>query len=88
MLLCATLFREIKHFAEIERHLQEFAARRQRLGAVEHPDVVQTEESPSEDVLPVGILAIHPPGKIQGRQTINYCHTALIHVCVMCVLLF
>ena len=47
--------------------LLEVAADGQRRRAVEDPDVVEPEESPLEDVLPLGILAVHPPGEVQEQ---------------------
>jgi hypothetical protein len=35
--------------------------------AVEHANVVQPEKAAREDVLPLRILPVHPPGKIQEQ---------------------
>ena len=35
--------------------------------AVEHADVVHAEEAALEDVLPVGVLVVHPPGEIDHQ---------------------
>src|SRR6516162_2425212 len=42
-------------------------ARRQRLRAVENGDVVETEKATLEDVVPVPVLAVDPPGVIQQQ---------------------
>jgi hypothetical protein len=41
--------------------LLEVAAGGERLGAVEDADVVEAEEAAREDVLSLGVLAVHPP---------------------------
>ena len=43
------------------------AAGRQRRAPVEHPDVVEAEKPPLEDVLSIGVFTIHPPGKVQQQ---------------------
>ena len=43
------------------------AAGRQRRTPVEHPDVVEAEKPPLEDVLSIGVFTIHPPGKVQQQ---------------------
>ena len=43
------------------------AAIGQRLGAVEHADVVQAQESAFENVVAFGVLAVHPPGEIHQQ---------------------
>jgi hypothetical protein len=40
---------------------------RQRSAAVEHPDVVEPAEAALEDVAPGGVLAVDPPGEVQGE---------------------
>src|SRR5204863_6289009 len=43
--------------------LLEIAAAGHWCAAIEHADVIQTEESALEDVFPFRILPVHPPGK-------------------------
>jgi hypothetical protein len=43
------------------------AAGGQGRAAVEHPDVVQAEESSLEHIVAGGILAVDPPGEIQQQ---------------------
>ena len=43
------------------------AAGRQGCATVEHPDIIEAEEAALEDVFPIGVLAIDPPGKIQEQ---------------------
>src|SRR4029077_20265103 len=40
---------------------------RQWRAAIEHPDVVEPEEATLENILSVGVFAIHPPCKIQQQ---------------------
>ena len=42
-------------------------ARRQRLRAVEDGDVVEAEKAALEDIMPVPVLAIDPPGVVQQQ---------------------
>src|SRR5439155_1841537 len=37
----------------------------ERRGAVEDADVVEAEKTALEDVLSLGVLAVHPPGEVQ-----------------------
>ena len=43
--------------------LLEMAAVRKRFVTVEYPDVVEPEKSTLEDIVALGVLAIHPPGE-------------------------
>ena len=43
--------------------LFEMAAVGKRVVAVEHADVVESEEPALENILPFGVLAVHPPGE-------------------------
>src|SRR4029079_1992730 len=43
------------------------SARRQRLRAIEHADFVEPEKSACEKVMPLGILAVHPPGEVEQQ---------------------
>ncbi len=43
------------------------AAAGQRLAAVEDADVVEAQEAALENVLALGVLAVHPPGEIQQQ---------------------
>ena len=47
--------------------LLEVTAGRQRRAAIEHADVVEAQEAALEDVLALGVLAIHPPGEVQEQ---------------------
>ena len=42
------------------------AAGGQRRAAVEDADVVEAEEAALEDVLALGVLAVHPPGELSS----------------------
>src|ERR1041385_3887707 len=42
-----------------------------RLAAIEHTDVVETEKPAFEDVVALGIFAIHPPGKVEQHFVKN-----------------
>jgi hypothetical protein len=62
---------DAQHRGAVERHprraigLGELAAGGQRLAAVEDADVVQAEEAAGEEVLPLHVLAVHPPGEVE-----------------------
>src|SRR4051794_8249304 len=62
-----------QHVQTVGRHparpirLLDRAARRKRSASIEHADVVETEKSTLKDILPVEILAVHPPGEIQQQ---------------------
>ena len=43
------------------------AAAGQRLAAVEDADVVEPEKAALEDVVALGVLAVHPPGEIEQQ---------------------
>src|SRR6516162_1917689 len=45
--------------------LVDVTARRQLTAAVEYADVVEPEEAALEDIAPLGVLAVYPPGEIQ-----------------------
>src|SRR6266403_3242998 len=47
--------------------LVDVSARGQLAAAVEHPNVVQSEEPALEDVAAFSVLAIHPPGEVQHQ---------------------
>ena len=47
--------------------LLEVPAGRERGRPVEHADVVEAEEAALEDVLPLGVLAVHPPGEVEQQ---------------------
>ncbi len=70
---------DAEHRHAIERHprgavrLQELRAAGQRSRAVEDPDVVEPEESAGEQVVPVGVLAVHPPGEVQQELVERPC---------------
>ncbi len=60
--------------------LFDVAAGGQRRAAVEHADVVQTQEAALEDVHALGVLAVHPPGEVQHQlveDTLQKCAIAL-----------
>ena len=63
----ASMFRQYMAIHDGAVGLLEVAAARQRRGAVEHADVVQAEEAALEDVLALGVLAVHPPGEVQQQ---------------------
>ncbi len=39
----------------------------QRRAAIEDSDVVETEEAALEDIHPLGVLAVNPPGEVQHQ---------------------
>jgi len=43
------------------------AAAGQGRAAVEHTDVVEAQKSALEDIAPLGVFAIHPPGEIEQQ---------------------
>ena len=47
--------------------LFQMTARRQWLGAIEHADVVQTEEAAGKQVPAADVFAVDPPGEIQQQ---------------------
>ncbi|CRM74222.1 hypothetical protein [Pseudomonas sp. 58 R 12] len=51
--------------------LIQLVTRRQRGRAVEQGDIVQAQETALEQVAALGILAVHPPGKIQQQLMEN-----------------
>ena len=51
--------------------LIDVAAGGQRRAAVEHTDVVEAEKATLENVPPLRILAIHPPGEVQQQLVID-----------------
>ena len=63
--------RDGEHRRAIERHpgrsirLLQMSARRQRLGTIEHADVVEPEEASRKQMLPGHVLAVDPPGEIE-----------------------
>src|SRR6266446_2704112 len=61
---------EHRHPAGCVRLLQA-EARRQRLRAVEDGDVVETEKAALEDVVPVPVLAVDPPGIVQQELLVD-----------------
>src|SRR5205085_2420180 len=71
------LERDAEHVEAIHRHparavrLLEVAAAGQRRAAIEHSDVVEPEKAALEDVAPLGVLAIHPPGEVD-QQFVEY----------------
>ena len=62
-----------QHRRAVEGHpcrpvgLLQASSGRQGPGAVEDADVVETEETAGEDVLPLGVLAVHPPGEVEEK---------------------
>ena len=65
--------RHAQHGAAIKRHpgraisLPKAATVGQRLGAIEHADIVQPQEPAGEQVFAVEVLAIDPPGEVQEQ---------------------
>jgi hypothetical protein len=47
--------------------LIDVAAGRQRRASVEDADIVESQESPLEDVTAFGVLAVDPPGEVQHQ---------------------
>ena len=64
------LQRHGEHGRAVEGHprgavgLLQRPARGQRLAAIEHADVVEPQEAAREEVAPLGVLAVHPPGEV------------------------
>ena len=71
--LARELERDREHVQAVHPHparavgLLEVAAGRQRRAAVEDADVVEAEEAALEDVLALGVLAVHPPGEVEQQ---------------------
>ncbi len=67
---------DLEHLERVEGHprgavgLFEVSAGGKRCAAIEHADVVQSEEPAAEDAVAVGILAVHPPRVVQ-RQLVE-----------------
>ena len=47
--------------------LVEMPAFRQRRATIEDPDIVQPEETALEDIPPLCVLAVHPPGEVEQQ---------------------
>src|SRR5438876_8306391 len=66
-----------KHREAIESHpggsvrLLEESASWQRLRTIEYPDVIEAEEAAGEKIVAFGVLAVHPPGKVE-QQLLEY----------------
>ena len=64
---------DLEHVLAEQRHpsgsirLVQVSAGRQRRAAIEHPDVVQSQEAALEDVGPCAVLAIHPPREVEQQ---------------------
>src|SRR5205823_6919447 len=43
------------------------SARWQRLGTIEHADVVEAEESTGKKIISFGVFPVHPPGKVEHQ---------------------
>ena len=56
-----------KHHPRGAVRLVEVAARGQRRGTVEYPDVVEPQETAVEHVCARTILAVHPPGEVHQQ---------------------
>ena len=62
-----------EHGAAVERHprravrLLQRAPARERLGPVEHPDVVEAQEPAAEQVAALDVLAVDPPGEVEQQ---------------------
>ena len=67
------LDRNRQHRQAVESHpcgavgLLQKSARRQRLGTIEHTDVVEPEESAGKEIISFGVFAVHPPGKVEHQ---------------------
>jgi hypothetical protein len=72
-ILLGQLERHGEHGGAEERHprgaigLVQVAAGGQGLGAIEDADVVQPEKAPGEEVSPVYVLAVDPPGEVEQQ---------------------
>ena len=73
VIVLGELQRDAHQVEAVHRHparavgLVDVAARRQRRAAVEDADVVQAEEAALEDVAPLGVLPVDPPGEVQHQ---------------------
>src|SRR5215467_8279149 len=62
-----------KHREAVETHpggavrLLQKSSGRQRLRSVEHTNVIEAEEATREKIVAFGVLAIHPPGKVEQQ---------------------
>src|SRR5213592_3544791 len=62
-----------KHREAIESHprsavrLLQKSAGRQRFGAVENADVIESEETAGEKIVAFGVFAVHPPGEVEQQ---------------------
>src|SRR5213596_2364410 len=71
--LLRQLERDRQHAQTVHPHprrpvrLLDVPPRRERCRPVEHADVVQAEKAPLEDVLPLGVLPVHPPREVQEQ---------------------
>jgi len=67
------LERDREHVQAVHAHpggavrLLDAVAGRQRCRTVEDADVVEPEEATLEDVLPLGVLPVHPPGEVEQQ---------------------
>ena len=73
MIVLRQFERDAHQVQAIHRHpagavgLVDIAAGRQRTAAIEYADVVQAEKAALENVAPLRVLAIHPPGEIHHQ---------------------
>src|ERR1051326_972036 len=51
--------------------LLDVATAGQRIAAIEETDIVEAQESALEDVLPLDVFAVHPPGEIEQQLVKN-----------------
>src|SRR5215472_8051064 len=62
-----------KHGRSVKCHpsrsirLLEVSTRRERLRAVKDPDVVESKKTAAENVLPLSVLTVHPPGEVDEK---------------------
>ncbi len=67
------LERDQRHVEREHRHpaggvgLLQAEARRQRMRAVEHRDIVEPQEAALEDIVALGVLAVDPPGVVEQQ---------------------
>src|SRR5207302_6861292 len=71
------LQRHSQQVERVHRHpacavgLLQKSARGQGLGAVENTDVVQAQKAALKKIVPLGVLAVHPPGEVQQQLVKN-----------------
>ena len=73
MVVAGELERDTHQIERVHRHpagaigLIDVAAGRQLGAAIEDPDIIEAEEAALKNIASFGVLAVHPPGEIQGQ---------------------